>query len=176
MGVKLPFNDIGPCDVVWDYGEPGEYSLGPYVGQVKLAAEDQIVKVFEESLGDTAVDAVNSGMTAELTVPLTRSTLQQLEHILPGVTLDVNGNLVFRPRCGSAMYSAAKAIVIKPVENMVPVADVGKWIMFYKCYPYKSLEIPFDRSSQRTHLLKFLVFPNMDSGFSYEMWQYGVHP
>ena len=161
---KLPMGDIGPCEVVWDYGGT-PVNLSPFLGRVSLTGEDSVSKVFEETYGDAAVDGVFSGSVLALQIPMTRSTLAQLETALPGTDLNGGGTiLTLSNLCGGAMYENAKAIVIKPIVNRVASTDHSKWSHIYKAHPMRAFELGFDRSGQRTFVVKFMVFPSLESG------------
>lgn len=176
---RFPLGDISPCEIVWDYGlDSGNANLklSPILGQVKFSTEDQIASVQEEAYGDTDVDGVFSGTkVGDLEVPMTRSTLLQLEGVLPGV--DLSGvALTFSIKCGSDMYSAAKQVCIKPVKDLVVSTTKSEWALLYRCHPYRAIEIPWDRSTQKVFLVKFKVFPNQDSGYEGKLYQLGVNP
>ena len=167
---RLPIGDIGPCEVVWDFGGQNELNLSPFLGKVKLKDDDAVAKVYEEAYGDAPVDAVFSGSVMDLEVPMTRSTLAQIEAMNPGSSL-VGNVLTIRNKCGQAMYPSAKAICIKPMVNGVASTDVKEWTVLFKCAPYAAWEIGFDRKDQRVMLCKFMVFPSLESG---EEGQYGT--
>lgn len=171
---RLPVGDIGPCEVVWDYGGT-PVNLSPFLGDVKLTREDSISKVFEEGYGDAPVDAVFAGSVMELEVPMTRSTLAQLEDMLPGSTLAA-AVLTLKNKCGGAMYASAKSIVIKPMVDGAASTTKTEWIELYKCHPYNSWELPFARDGQRVFLIKFMVFPSLESGQEGEYGTLGVTP
>lgn len=171
---KLPIGDIGPCQVVWDYGGT-PVNLAPFLGKVALSMKDSVSKVFEEGYGDAAVDAVFAGSVMELTIPMTRSTLAQLNTVWPGSALSGNV-LTLRNKCGTDMYVDAKAVVIKPMKDGVVSTTHSEWTHLYKVHPYREFEIGFDRSGQRVLACKCLVFPDMTSGMNGEFGTIGVAP
>ena len=163
---KLPIGDIGPCVCIWDYsGTP--LCLGPYLGKVALRMTDSVSDVQEEGYGDAPVDAVFAGAVVELDVPMTRNTLAQLA---ASIAYEKMGALVgadvirLDNVAGCDMYENAKDIVIAPVCNNRANADPATWTHIYKAHPYRDFELGWDRSEQRTHMVKFKVFPNTDSG------------
>jgi len=89
---KLPIGDISPCVVIWDYGGAGVMHIGPYLGTVSLRATDSVSDVQEEGYGDAPVDAVFAGTVFELDIPMARSTLVQLDHMLTYEKLVVPGH------------------------------------------------------------------------------------
>lgn len=171
---KLPMGDIGPCEVEWDYGGT-VVKLSPFLGTVELTMNDTVNKVYEEKFGDAAVDGVFGGSVMELTVPMTRSTLAQLEKALPGSVLG-GVMLVLKNKCGSDMYVDAKQVCIKPMKDGVTSTTKTEWVLLYKCHPYKGFTIGYDRSGQRVFATKFMVFPSLESGEEGDFGQVGVTP
>jgi hypothetical protein len=106
-------------------------------------------------------------------VPMARSTLLQLVGVLPGAAL-VGNVLTFSNKCGSSMYDVAVPICLKPIIDGVVSTDKKSWILVYKCHAYRSFELPFDRATQRVHLVKFKVFPMQESGYEGKYFQEGV--
>ncbi|GAI46886.1 unnamed protein product, partial [marine sediment metagenome] len=110
---KLAMGDKGPAEIVWDYaGTP--ITLSPVLGLISWTIEDHISNVEEENYGDAPVDAVFMGTLVGLSVPMTRSTLDQLEETL---VYDVLGSragqvLTINNVAGCDMYANAKEIVI----------------------------------------------------------------
>jgi len=158
---KLPMGDIGPCEVEWGYGESDAILLSPFLGTVSLKMADTLKDVQEEGFGDAAVDAIISGTTMELDIPMTRSTIDQLEAVLLGV---LNASvLTLTGMVGCEMYANARALVIKPVCNNVPSTVHTDWIHLYKTYPFRKWELQFDRSNQRVFLVGFKIFISQES-------------
>lgn len=173
---KLPIGDIGTVEIIYDYGYDSglaNHRLSPFLGQVKFRMTDSIADVQEEAYGDAPVDGVFKGSVCELEVPMTRSTLDQLATVLPGVAKGTD-QLVFTSKCGSSMYDSAVALLLKPIRDNVVSTDDAEWILIYKCHAYRSIELPFDRGTQRIHLVKFKVFPNQDSGYEGQYFQEGI--
>ena len=162
---KLPIGDIGPCLVVWDYPD-NQLAIGPYLGTVSLRMVDSISHVEEEGYGDAPLDGVFAGAVVELDVPMTRSSLLQLEATIAYEEMgDLTGSVLkLQNVAGCDMYQNAKQIVIAPLCNNVADDDTHKWSLLYKCHPWRDFELTWDRSGQRIHMVKFKVFPNTDSG------------
>lgn len=162
MGQELPMGDISAADVVWGYGESGQMSLGAVLGTVSLSGTETMNDVFEEAQADAPVDSVKGGLVMLLTVPMARSTLEQLKVALDGPLV---GNAIYLTnKAGCNVRDRAKAIVIKPVCNGVPNPNHSTWIHLYHCFPYREFEIPYDRSTQRTINVVFKVFVSLESG------------
>lgn len=182
---KLPFGDIGPCEVHWGYGyQSGDMPqiITPYLGKVMLRIADTVTDIHEEGKGVAPIDSFFEGTTIELEVPMTRSTLIQLAQTIGWQKMGILSCNVLRLDniAGYDMYTNAETIVIKPLCNNVPDPDSHNWIVLYKCHPYRDIELGFDRNGQRIHLVKFKVFPSRDSGYEGaggggQYLQYGKH-
>jgi len=154
-------------------------ALSPVLGIVEVTGEDHVSPVEEENYGDAPVDAVFMGTVFGLSVPMTRSTLKQLENSIAYDVLGSRGGsknqiITLNNVAGCAMYANAKDIVITPMCNNVVDPDPASWIHLYKCYPYRTISLNWDRSTQRVHLVKYMVFPNQDSGFCGEYGTEGM--
>ena len=175
---QLPFKDKGPVQVTWDYDASGlgPLVLNPTLGSQYLRLTDSTSDVFEEEWGDTPVDSVFMGTVCEIEIPMARSTMLQLETLLAnaGVINFAVGQTKFKAKAGCAMYPNAEDIVFKPLCDNVPSVTKTEWIQVYKCHPFREFELGFDRDTQRMHLVKFKVFPNMTSGFAGELYQVGM--
>ena len=170
---QLPLGDIGAGVVIWDPdGTP--VNLGAVLGKINMTHNDDWAPVEEETSGSMPVDGVFSGGACELTVPLTRSEWSKLAAVLPGATLNTS-ELTFKNKCGSDMYVLAKPIYIKPVKDLVVGTTKASWVKLYKCYPIREFEIGWDRNSQRVLGVKFIVFPNQDSGYEGNLYTLGVN-
>lgn len=168
---KWPFGDIGPCEVTWDFGGT-PVKLAPYLGTVTLRAADSAENVEEEGWGNTPVDAVFSGTVCELDVPLTRQEYEKLKLWLPGVEYQ-SGALTFFPKAGCDMYDDAKEMMIKPLCDNIPSVDALSWIHLFKAFPWREMELGFDRSSQRIMLVHFKLFPDQSSGAGGKVFRLG---
>lgn len=167
-----PFKDMGPVEVIWAYGESEEIALSPFLGPINLTLEDEKQNIEEEFFGSTAVDAVVTGSSCELEVPMTRNTLEQLAIITNG-SLDAFGNLHVPAFVGCSMRDLARPIMLKPVCDGAPSVNPEEWIYIFSAYPYRSFTLSFSRDEQRTHVAKFAVFVSLESGTYGEFYQYG---
>lgn len=163
----LPIGDMGPCEIVWGYGESSALYLGEYLGDVKLTMETNVQDILEESNGDAAVDAIFTGSVMNLEIPMTRSTLTQLNEVLLSGGVQTSGdhqylNIVNQVSC--QMYSLARAIVIKPLCAGVVSVDPAEWIHLYHCYPVPAMDLTYAKATQRIFPVKFKVFVSQESG------------
>lgn len=162
----LPMGDKGPCEIVWNYGESAALYLGDYFGQVILAMETNTSPIEVEKYGDAAVDAIFTGAAMTLTVPMTRPALAALAEVMMGTLVDSGDHQYLKivNPSGCSLYDLAKAIVIKPICNGVVNVDPATWTHIFKCHPVPGMNLVFDRSTQRTFPVKFLVFVSQESG------------
>lgn len=178
---KLPMGDISPCEVIWNYEAPGAETaryLSPYLGTVTVGAVDSVSDVQEEGHGDAPVDAVFAGTVFSLAIPMARSLLVQLAQTIGYQdmgSLSGTGNvLTLQNVVGCDMYANARQVIIAPVCNNAPDPDPNTWILLYKCHPFRDFELTFDRAGQRIHMVRFKVFPNLDSGYCGEYGTWGL--
>ena len=163
---KLPIGDMGPVEIVWDYGESAAMYLGEYLSGVKLTMSTTVHDIQEEAAGDAAVDAIYGGSVVELEIPLSRSTLAQLNEVLLS-EIETSGDhqyLILKNAIGCDLYDLAKSVVLKPFCGDEVSTDPAEWIELYRCYPVPGMDLTFDRSTQRIFPTKFKVFVSHESG------------
>ena len=162
----LPIGDLGPACFAYDYGESAEIELTPYLGQVVLRQADTISPVQEEGMGDADVDGIPAGSPMELELPMVRSDWRQLA-VVPGFDrLTVGGvaYLEISNKVGCSMYENSVEVMIKPICDNVCSVDPTEWVWLYRVTPYRAIEIPWDRATQRIFMIHFKVFVCMESG------------
>jgi len=170
--MSLPIHDIGPCEVVWGYGESGAIDLGPMLGATVYKGETHVQDIFEERYGDAPVDAVMIGTVATLEIRMTRSTLEQLNEILNAGGIEgapPHEYIKMRNQMSCEMYDLAKSVVIKPIcgdVDGVPQTsdDPAEWVQIFKCFPVAGWELTFDKSTQRVFPVTFKIFVSQESG------------
>lgn len=170
---RWPFGDIGPCEVVYNYGEAAAVNLSPFLGTVALRLTDSMVDVQEEAYGDSAVDSVFSGIACELDCPLTRQEYDELVLFVPGTSLQ-SECLTFSAFMGCGLYDDAVEVVIKPMCDGVPDINNLNWIQIFKAAPYRDFELTFDRSGQRVMMVKFKCFIDLTSGRGGRVFRMGI--
>ena len=173
MGVKLPFGDMGPCEVIWAYGESGAMLLGSTLGGVTITMETDVEDIKEDQAGSAPVDAIYTGSVLALECIFTRSTLAQIAVMLQAEVRD-DQVLPIENNIGCDMYADAQAIVLKPLCGNVASDDPAEWIHLYHCFPLPALNLPFDVSTQRTLPITFKVFVSQESGFTGEFGTIGM--
>jgi hypothetical protein len=157
----FPFGDKGPCEIVWGYGDSGAAYLGKTAGDVKITGETNVSDINEDQAGDAAVNAILTGTTLTVEVPLTRLTLDQLAKAL-GVT-KTGHKVPLENQVGCDLYALSKAMVIKPLCGNAISTDPTKWIHLYKTYPIANLDLTFNKDTQRIINVKFKVFVCQES-------------
>jgi len=171
--MAAPMKDLGPCAVIWDPdGTPVE--LNPTFGAVMFRSEDSIAEIFEDQKGVTPVDAVYTGKATELEVPMTRSSLAQLEKVIPGAVKGT-ANLKVSNVVGCSLLDMAKPIVLKPYGCAGVSTDEAEWLFIHKAAPVTVVEIGYDVSSQRVFRATFKCFPSEATGTLGEIWRIGAH-
>lgn len=169
----LPIKDMGPCEIVWGYGESGAINLGPFLGATTYKGETGSEKILEERYGNAAVDAILTGTEATLELSMTRSTYLQLTEVLNAEY--VSGQVMrMRNQLGCEMYDISKQIVIKPIcENEVST-DPAEWTHIYHAYPVPGWELVWDKSTQRVFPIKFMIFVSQESGWEGDFGTMGM--
>jgi len=169
--MSLPIKDLGPCAVIWDLDD-ANVTLNPTFGGVIFRTEELFVGIKEDQAGVVDVDATYTGRTAELVVPMTRSSLDQLEAVITGSTKGADF-LKVKNRVGHQMFADAKEIILKPTVDGTPSTTDTEWLHIHRCYPVASLEFVYDNAGQRVCNVVFKVFPDDLSGQVNEMWRIG---
>jgi hypothetical protein len=176
MGL-FPIPAIGPCEVVWGYGESGALYLGETLGGVKLAMDTSVRDIKTDQAGDAAVDAAYGGSTLTLEINLTRPSMEAINEVLLAGGVLTSGDHQYLPiknAIGCAIYDLAKAIVLKPICGDVSSVDPAEWIELYKCYPIPAFSLSFDPATQKVFPIKFKIFPSQESGFEGEFGTIGM--
>ena len=167
-----PNKDLGPCSVLWDRSG-ANIQVNPTFGGVSFRDEVLHVEIKEDQQGESPVDHVHTGRIVEVTVPMTRSTLAQLEAAIAG-SVDSATNLKVSNKVGQSCFVNARELVIKPVEDSVAAAE-STWLYVHRCYPFSNLEWIYDNAGQRVTNVVFKAYPDDQSGQVNEMWLMGPH-
>lgn len=171
MSPASPIKDLGPCSVHWDEGGAADVDLNPSFGGVQFRDEVLGVDVKEDQQGETPVSSVHTGRVVEITVPMTRSTLEQLEAAIKG-SVDSATNIKVSNKVGVDVFPLAKEVIIKPIEDGV-VAATSTWLHVHRCYPFSNLEWMYDNAGQRVTNVIFRAYPDDETGQVNEMWRVG---
>jgi len=166
-----PYRDLGPCFVRWDPAG-ANIDLNPTHGGVRWRDSLLFVDIFEDSQGETPVDAITKGRTVEVEISMTRSSLHQLSYVIEGSALS-GTKLTVSNAVGNSMYAHAKEVILKPTEENVASATTTEWMHFLKCFPVIGQEIVYDNSEQRVAKVLFKCFPSQLTVDSGKMYRYG---
>lgn len=158
-----PMFDKGPCEIVWGYGESDSAYLGHTLGDVKVTMETNSSDINEDQAGTAAVDAILTGSTFTIEVPLTRLSVAELARVLNTVA---SGCVIpLENQIGCSLYALAKELVIKPLCGNVISTDQCTWVHLYKTYPIAGLDLTYNLDTQRIFPVKFKVFVSQESGY-----------
>jgi len=166
-----PNRDLGPCKVIWD-PTGANLNLNPTHGGVTFRDEVFDEDIHEDQAGLTIVDGVHTGRVAEVTIPLTRSSLARLQAVIKGSTATAT-NLKVTNWVGGNQFPLAKELRIIPIVDNVASVDTEEWLHIWKAYPKSNLEWQYNNADQRVTNVVFKVFPHIESGKVNEMWRAG---
>lgn len=166
-----PNRDLGPCSILFD-PSGANLELNPLFGGVTFKDEVLSVEIKEDGQGETPVDHVHTGRIVELTIPMTRSTLEKLNAAIAG-SVKTGTTLKVSNKVGASCFANSKEIIIKPVEDNVATVDTNEWLHLHRCYPFSNLEWIFDNSGQRVTNVVFKTYPDDATGQVGEMWRQG---
>lgn len=159
-----PMLDMGPCELVWGYGDSTAAYLGKTHGGVKVSMETNASDILEDQNGDAPVNAVLTGSVVTVECSLTRLSKEQLalamnttvqDHIVPIIN-----------QVGCDMYDDAKSLVLKPVCAGVTSTDASEWVELYKAYPVVGMDLTYDKDTQRIFPVTFKCFVHQDSPYT----------
>lgn len=162
-----PMLDMGPAELVWAYGESDAAYLGRTLGGIKITMETNAADILEDQNGDAPVNAVLTGSVMNIEATLTRLSVEQLRRVMRADAVAGQPCVVpIENQIGCDLYSLAKALVIKPICGNEVSTNPCEWIHIYKAFPLVSLDLTFDKDTQRVFPVKFKVFVSYDSGES----------
>jgi hypothetical protein len=163
---------MGAAEVIYGYGESDALILTPHLGRIALKDTMSSKDIQEEGFGENAVDAVATGRLVEVSIPMTRSTLEQLELVLHGTLQSTV--LKVTAFVGCQMYEDSRAMLIKPLCDNIASLDPAEWIEVFHTYPLPAIDLGYARDEQRVFLVNFKVFVSQESGHVGEIYQIGV--
>lgn len=149
----------GPAHLIWN-----SIDLGKVNGEIVMKSELQIIDIKDQDHGQAPVDGVTDGRIVSVEATLTETTVDILSN-LPGFTLTGTSTkqVLVVNSTGSALYSTAQELIIKPVINTVVSVTEKEWSVIFKTVPIDAFEIPWG-SVQKDFAIKFLVYPDRTSG------------
>lgn len=170
---SLPIKDMGPCEIVFGYGESAAINLGPFLGATTYKGETGTADVKEERYGDAPVDGIMTGTVVTLELSMTRSTFLQLTEVLSAEY--TSGNVMrLKNQLGCEMYDLAKQLVIKPICDNEVSDDPAEWVHIYHAFPVPGWELTWDIATQRVFPVMFKVFVSQESGWEGDFGTLGM--
>ena len=163
--------DLGPCAVNWDPAL-ANLNLNPLFGGCHFRQEDLQVDVKEDEHGETPVDKVQIGKMVEVDVPMSRSSISQLQYVIAGA-VGTATKLTVSNAVGGAVYANAKELILKPIVDGVADPDTETWLHILKAYPKTNLDQAYDNAGQKTTMVTFTGFPDQSTATLRQMWRYG---
>ncbi len=152
--MSSPIKDLGPCEVNFD-----GVSLGATMGGVIFRHTEESRPVREDQQGVTNVDELKVGVSCEIEVPLTRSSLGQLSKVIGNSTY-TGTKLEVGVVVGESLLDHAKVLILKPIIDSVVSTDERTWLTVYKAYPRADLELTYNYENQRVYKVIFKAFPD----------------
>jgi len=159
--------DMGPCEVVWKYGESDAAYLGHTLGGVKVTMETNAADILEDQAGDAPVNAVLTGSIVKVEMTLTRLSREELRRVM--LQDEVPGEPCVVPienQVGCDLYDMAYPLVIKPLCGDEVSEDPCEWVYIAKAFPLVGLDLTYDKDTQRTFPITWKCFPSYESGES----------
>lgn len=154
--------DLGPCSVTFN-----SVDLGPAYGDIVVRFNMEDKPIYENSKGIAEVDSVLVGAKMEIEVPLSRSTLAQLNAVVPSSTISNNKMTVNSP-VGVSMYDSAAELILKPLVGGVAGANTS-WITVPHASPKADFEIVYNNENQRVYKVVFKCFADPTTGKIYHI-------
>jgi hypothetical protein len=170
---SLPIRDMGPCEIVFGYGESGALNLGPFLGATTLTGETGSENIEEERYGESPVDGIMTGTVVEIELQMTRSTYEQLSEVL-SAQYSSGDTFRLRNQLGCEMYEDSKQLVIKPICDNATSTDPTEWVHIYHAFPVPGWELTWDRSTQRVFPVTFKCFVSQESGWEGDFGTLGM--
>lgn len=166
---EFRLGDLGPCQAYFKGVDLGKNT------NVVVRMTDETAPVRTAQDGTASVDDVITGRMFEVEINLTRTTLAQLESILPGVEV-VGDVLTFSNPVGVALSSIAGHLSLKRIIEGIPSTDATHHLVFFNAAPRSQAEWAFDAATQRVTKAIFRCYPaeTVPSGETYSVGEFGA--
>lgn len=152
MADIFPMGDMGPCQVFW-----GGTDLG-YNMDVNVKFTDEQAPIKTAQTGSASVDDIITGRIVEIECTMTRSTLAQLEDVMPATTLTADELMIGNP-VGVSKRSLSKKLILKRIIEGQVSLDEKEWLTFFIAAPHAQAEWKFDVNTQRVTKAMFRAYP-----------------
>ena len=147
--------DLGPCSITFN-----GVDLGKTKGGVIFRDSVNQVEVSEDQAGSTPVDHILTGRKISVEIPMSRSTLAQLNKVIPGASSRSSSSLI-RNQPGATRAASAQQLILSPLVNGVAGTDR---LTIFKASPVADIELTFDNEKQRVYKIVFNVYPDANNG------------
>ena len=168
--------DLGPCVIVWDGrsvdGAPVEFNMT--FGGVFFRYEELQAPIVRDQAGLTHVDDVTTGATnPELEAPFTQELLSKLDLCFANSVVAANSLRISNP-VGQAVYPLSRQVIVKPITNGIVSIVTTEWLYIHRAFPRVTMEQVYDNAGQRAVKVLFKGYPDDNSPWVNQLWQYGT--
>lgn len=157
MAIAADNLNIGACIVTYD-----EVDLGATLGGVTVSAEYATAEMKADQFGDSPIDAVVSGKTFSVKVPLAEVLKKETwKAAFPNARLVEKATakaIVFEHAVGNKLSTLAKELVLHPVA--AGASDKSFDFTFPVAVAKGSSEIKLDPSGQQVLEVEFMILPD----------------
>jgi hypothetical protein len=150
----FPLGEVGPCQIKF-----GGVDLGYTKGGTTFEHKEETVKITYDQTGKNVQNIIGIGGSAIVKTALANPTLAQLEALIPGAIIDVDGMLV-KVSVGVDKRALAKELILTIMDGDVPSTDPDATLVIFKAVPTYEGNLKFDDSSQRSHAITFEALPD----------------
>lgn len=166
MASKTSNVKLGICQITLD-----GVDLGYTLGGVEVDITTNTHPVVTDRFGESLVTEYITKRNITISAPLAETTLVNLEKIMPGATLHVNGQAQqIVATCGTGINLAAIAKPIRLHPQALPANDDSEDFYFYKAATAGSLSYTYKHDNVRVFATTFICYPSQENGglvFSY---------
>lgn len=165
------FEDIGPCIVSYKGTVIGATMANPE-GGTHGGCTVRCTKEYRNSMRD--VEGLNEhnayvvGETWEVQCNFTGLSLEQLEDIVPGLTMSAastpHKKLKIGNAIGSSMRAFAGELILKQAEDGIASTDERDWMRLHLAYPLPNIEFSFDLENQKVYTVTFRGLRRLTDG------------
>lgn len=152
MSDIFPLGDLGPCQVFFDGTDLG------YNMDVNVKLTDETAPVKTAQTGSASVNDIITGRTVEIECSMTRSSLAQVEKVMPA-TVRTNNELMIGNPVGTSKREQQGKLVLKRIKEGAVSTDEKEWLTFFNAAPHAQAEWKFDVATQRVTKAMFRAYP-----------------
>jgi len=165
--------------VIWDLGGPDEMVIGTSEIPTKGGATANISEEFwgptYDQFGNTPVDQIKIGESAEATVNVAAFNLELFAKIFPAAELITDGAdptkkvVRFGGKIGESMLQHARTLTFRPrtlfdESDLTSLGDPSQDVTFLKAIPRAEMSITFAPQTERTYPVTFIGVVDTTTG------------